>query len=506
MKNALLRRVVVGAAVAALLASCETQRIDENLASDEATLAGGKARACGTRDHTPDERERMNARLREARGLRTAFTGSDALRAPGSVVIPVVFHVIYSGTTGNLSDAMLTAQLNVLNQAYNGSTGGTATPFTFVHAGTTRTNNATWYNDCDSTSVETAMKTALRQGGPETLNFYTCGMTGSGLLGWATFPDWYAGNPDDDGVVVLDQSLPGGSASPYNLGDTGTHEVGHWLGLYHTFQGGCSGAGDQVSDTPPEASAAFGCPTGRDTCAGGGPDPITNFMDYTDDSCMFAFTAGQSSRMDLLHETYRGGAEPECDADGDCGDDGDVCNGAESCDEGSGQCVSGPPLVCNDGNACTTETCNPATGCQSAPVTCNDGNACTNDSCAAATGCVFSPVVCPPGQTCQNGSCVSSQCTTRTGTNTTNYSIGTQPAGRRITANLSCSSGSGDFDLFLQYRRSGSSWTTVRSSEGVTCTESLAHTVTSAQGGREFRVRVLRYSGSGTYNATWCLQ
>jgi hypothetical protein len=223
-------------------------------------------------------------------------------------VIDVHFHVVSAdnGSTGNISDQMINSQMNVLNAAF--ANWG----WSFRLVSTTRTPNSTWFNGCYG-SAETAMKNALHQGSADDLNIYTCNPS-NGILGYATFPSSYSSAPSKDGVVLLYSSLPGGTAAPYNLGDTGTHEVGHWMGLYHTFQGGCArsetNGGDYVSDTPAERSAAYGCPSGRDTCTGSrfpGLDPISNFMDYTDDFCMDRFSTGQDARMDSLFTTYRYG-------------------------------------------------------------------------------------------------------------------------------------------------------------------------------------------------------
>ncbi|AGC41926.1 metalloprotease MEP1-like protein [Myxococcus stipitatus DSM 14675] len=249
-------------------------------------------RGCATIEPSAEERASIDAFVKSRKM---------EMRAVGSVTVPTYFHVINKGTgiaNGDIPESQITAQMNVLNAAYAN------TPFRFVLQGTTRTNNSKWFALKSGSANERAMKKALRKGGPESLNIYSANLSG-GLLGWATFPSSYTSAPLQDGVVLLYSSVPGGSAAPYNEGDTGTHEVGHWLGLYHTFQGGCTGAGDSVSDTPAEASPAYGCPAGRDTCAGGGADPINNFMDYTDDSCMNSLTAGQIDRADSLTATYR---------------------------------------------------------------------------------------------------------------------------------------------------------------------------------------------------------
>ena len=224
------------------------------------------------------------------------------LMAAGSVSIPTIFHVVskeqLSPTATTRMNTMIAAQMKVLNDSFSGSTAADAanTPFRFDLTKTTWTVNPVW-NTVTPGKVERDMKAALYEGNSRTLNVYVADI-GDGLLGWAYFPKGYNNGRDFiDGVVMLDESMPGGTAGKYSLGDTLTHEVGHWLMLEHTFAHGCSASGDYVADTPREAQPQFNCPVGADTCTAPGLDPIHNFMDYTQDSCMNMFTRGQAERM-----------------------------------------------------------------------------------------------------------------------------------------------------------------------------------------------------------------
>ncbi|WNG23899.1 zinc metalloprotease [Cystobacter fuscus] len=284
--------LVLGSLVA--LSGCNDST--ESKETAQAEVVPQDARGCATPRLNPEQQAQVESRFAQELAGRTR-----ELRTARSVNIPVYVHVINKGTgvtNGDITSTMITNQISVLNNAYAN------TPYYFTLVSTDRTTNSTWFTAQPGTSAETQMKNALHKGTSKDLNLYFNGM-GGGLLGWATFPWDYASKPLMDGVVVLYSSVPGGTAAPYNLGDTATHEVGHWVGLYHTFQGGCAAPGDSVSDTPDEASAASGCPTGRNTCATTGNDPITNFMDYSDDACMNTFSAGQISRMDSMGITYR---------------------------------------------------------------------------------------------------------------------------------------------------------------------------------------------------------
>ena len=214
------------------------------------------------------------------------------------VTVPIYFHVITSGTTGNLTDRQLRDQVAQMNAAFGGQYGGAATGFSWTFAGVDRTNNPTWYAS-RSGGAEHAMKQALKVPGDNVLNVYTT--SGGAYLGWAYLPEITdTAQAYLDGIVIDWRTVPGASSEYeglYDEGDTLVHEAGHWLNLEHTFYGQCNKTGDYVDDTPAEKSAAFGCMVGRDTCPAPGLDPIHNYMDYSDDPCLTDFTAGQAQRM-----------------------------------------------------------------------------------------------------------------------------------------------------------------------------------------------------------------
>ncbi|KAF8761924.1 Pregnancy-associated plasma protein-A [Rhizoctonia solani] len=213
---------------------------------------------------TPSAEEVAAAEAHFASHKVSAKLGANAKFA---ATIPVYWHVLQSGTSlsqGNIPEKQITDSIDVLNAGYAG------TGLTFTLAGTDRTTNAGPEHllpNCDEAVIAKGWCKC-----PECLHgrLHQRPSSYQGLLGYATFPSSYSGAPSDDGVVIRYSSVPGGTAEPYNLGQTLTHEVGHWVGLYHTFQGGCAAPGDYVDDTPPQydgpGGPTSGCPAGKDTC------------------------------------------------------------------------------------------------------------------------------------------------------------------------------------------------------------------------------------------------
>ncbi len=283
---------------------------------EPASVGAGSAAARGgfaDRDHREISArqkaaiEARTARILAAKGVgkgKPGGGGGGGTGGGGTVsagAVPVYVHVMMDAAgNGNVTDTQVSQQISVLNKTYGGqeSSAASDTGFTFSLAGVDRYYNNQWHVDRQSSSY----RSQTRQGGADALNIW---LVDFDYLGTATFPWDYARNPGIDGIRVHYDSLPGGGITNYNLGETATHEAGHWLGLYHTFQGGCTSTNDEVADTPAQSSSTNGCPAGRDSCSLPGLDPIHNYMDYSYDSCYTEFTGGQTTRMQQMYTAYR---------------------------------------------------------------------------------------------------------------------------------------------------------------------------------------------------------
>lgn len=253
-------------------------------------------------------------KLDEIEAQTRNFVRNGARLVNDSIVIPVVVNVLYKTTTQNISQAQIQSQIDVLNQDYNATNADFASvPALFSDVKSNfgikfildtiirkSTTKSSW------TSNDAMKKTA--QGGiaptsPTTkLNMWSVNFSG-GLLGYAQFP---GGSSATDGIVIQYNSFgnTGTVLSPYDKGRTATHEIGHWLNLRHIWGDATCGT-DYVDDTPTANTANYGCPTypHYSTCTGTPVEMTMNYMDYTDDACMYMFTNGQKTRSLAIFAT-----------------------------------------------------------------------------------------------------------------------------------------------------------------------------------------------------------
>jgi len=296
-------------------------------------------RNCGTMEHyerAVQENPSYELNQIEIENFTNEFLSHNNGADRAIVTIPVVVHVVYNNATQNISDAQILTQIDVLNKDFakmNADAANTPSIFTasntdiqFCMASVDPTGAAT--NGITRTSTSTtafstndAMKNNATGGksawdASKYLNIWVCDISG-GILGYAQFP---GGSAATDGVVIDYQYFGtiGTSTAPFNLGRTATHEVGHWLNLRHIWGDATCGT-DQVADTPTHNTANYGCPTypHLSTCTGAPVEMTMNYMDYTDDACMYMFSAGQTARMQALFAT--GGARTSLLSSNGCG-------------------------------------------------------------------------------------------------------------------------------------------------------------------------------------------
>lgn len=313
-----MRKILAYAVIGSILAGACSEKSDLD---DSSSVAATDFRLCASMEvletqlaADPTLRERMERIENHTR----EFAKNGRVNAVGEVVIPVIVNVIYRTASENISDQQIQSQIDVLNEDFNATNADVSlTPsnfaglvadmnVNFVLAGINRKSSTK-----RSWSTNDAMKRSS-QGGinatnpTENLNIWIVNrMTsgGSTILGYAQFP---GGPASTDGVVIGYNFFgrTGTLSAPFNKGRTATHEVGHWLNLRHIWGDQTCGS-DLVSDTPTHNTYNFGCPAAghRSTCSGTPVEMTMNYMDYTDDVCMYMFSQGQKSRAIAVFDT-----------------------------------------------------------------------------------------------------------------------------------------------------------------------------------------------------------
>ena len=308
-----MKRIIPAWALLLLaLTACE-KSIKENVAEEDAVMAPTERRC--------DADVVLNQQLAEDPSLKAKLAGIESftdeyvakkksgLVKQATVTIPVVVNVLYRTAAENVSDAQIQSQIDVLNRDFNASNSdfnsyipaeyealkaNVGITFTLQAVVRKATNKTSWRTNDD---MKKSTKGGINPTSPSnTLNIWVCTLS-NGILGYAQFP---GGSSATDGVVILNTAFgtTGTAKAPFNLGRTATHEVGHWANLRHIW-GDATCGNDQVADTPPHNTANYGCPAQghKSTCTGTPNEMWMNYMDYSDDRCMYMFSTGQKDRM-----------------------------------------------------------------------------------------------------------------------------------------------------------------------------------------------------------------
>ncbi len=314
-----MKKFLLGAFTLGMLMACNTTSESTETLNDDAFTDLASRKSC------PSEEIRLNLLAKDAdakaryiaieNGTEKFIQARKAGRvlADGTIEIPVVVNVLYRTTAENLSDARIAEQIAVLNKDF-GATNSDITKipseFSSVASGDTKVRFRLVKTVRKSTTVRTwktndTMKKSSSKGIDATdptqyFNIWIVGSMG-GILGYATFPE-SSGLWNDGVVLAAPYTGVTGATSPYNLGRTATHEVGHYLNLRHIWGDATCGS-DLVADTPTQTGANYGKPTYplMKTCGGVSRSVMfMNYMDYVDDAAMFMFSAGQKDRMQAV--------------------------------------------------------------------------------------------------------------------------------------------------------------------------------------------------------------